>query len=538
MRTQLIALAASLALAAPVWAAGGVAPGWTPDATVDLATREGTALVGGTWRFSDTKIVEVAHRSPGPDRKPTGPPNRTYDFTPKAGAADFDDRAWETVDPTTLDARRSTGKLCFAWYRIAVTVPERVGDFDPVGATLVFETTVDDYAEVWVNGELPRELGQTGGSMVAGWNAPNRVLLGRDVRPGQTFQIAVFGMHGPVSAAPDNYIWMRSAKLSFYREPHAVTPERVSVKVERRAAGLEKILPAEPVVEKIATGFRFTEGPVWLPEGALLFSDPNTNTIWRWAPAAGLSVFRSPSGYDGADIAEYGQPGSNGLTLDPMGRLTACEHGNHRVTRTERDGRITVLTDRYQGKRLNSPNDLVYRSDGSLYFTDPPFGLPKFYDDPRREQPHFGVYRWKDGVTELLTTDFRGPNGLAFSPDERFLYVANWDEAKKVVMRYPVKGDGSLGKGERFFDLTMAPGEEALDGLKVDERGNVYVSGPGGLWIVSPQGAVLGTLVLPELPANFAFGDADGRTLYLTARTGVYRMRLDVAGRPPGLAVR
>ena len=169
------------------------------------------------------------------------------------------------------------------------------------------------------------------------------------------------------------------------------------------------------------------------------------------------------------DIAEYGQPGSNGLTLDRDGRLTIDEHGNHRVTRLERNGQLTVLADRYEGKRLNSPNDLVYKSDGALYFTDPPFGLPKFFDDPRKELPFSGVFRVADGHVQLLTTDLTGPNGLAFSPDERFLYVDNWDVARKVIMRYPVQADGALGPGEVFFDLTVSePGEEAFDGLKVD----------------------------------------------------------------------
>jgi gluconolactonase len=536
VRRELLALLAAALLAPTPAAAVATLPAGPPDATVNLATREGVALVRGAWRYHDVDIVDVEHRSPGPDRKPSGPPNRTHDIVPQAGARDFDDSTWEVLDPTTLEERRSTGKLCFAWYRIAITVPEAVGSVDPTGATLVFETVVDDYAEVWVNGELPRALGQAGGSLVAGWNAPNRVVLGRDVKPGQVFHVAVFAMNGPVSDTPDNYIWMRSATLDVFREPHAVPPTPVTVRVDRRSAELDRLLPAHPVAERLATGFRFTEGPLWLPEGALLFSDPNTNIIWRWTPAGDLSVFRHPSGYDGADVAEYRQPGSNGLALDAAGRLTACEHGNRRVTRTERDGTITVLADRYDGKRLNSPNDLVYRSDGSLYFTDPPFGLPGFHDDPRREQPHFGVYRVKDGVVRLLATDFTGPNGLAFSPDERFLYVANWDEAKKSVYRYPVRADGTLGAGESFFDLTRAPGDEALDGLKVDELGNLYVSGPGGLWIVAPDGKVLGTIVLPELPANFTFGDADGRTLYLTARSGVYRMRMNVAGAAPGMA--
>ena len=181
---------------------------------------------------------------------------------------------------------------------------------------------------------------------------------------------------------------------------------------------------------------------------------------------------------------------------------------------------MTILADRYEGKRLNSPNDLVYKSDGSLYFTDPPFGLPKAFDDPRKETPFSGVYRWSNGKLQLLTTDMTGPNGLAFSPDEKYLYVGNWDEKKKIVMRYEVKPDGTLANGRVFFDMTSAPGEDAIDGLKVDRQGNVYVSGPGGLWILSPAGKHLGTIVGPEHPHNFAWGDADGKTLYLTAQTG------------------
>lgn len=189
--------------------------------------------------------------------------------------------------------------------------------------------------------------------------------------------------------------------------------------------------------------------------------------------------------------------------------------------------------DRYDSRRLNSPNDLVYRSDGALYFTDPPFGLPKVFDDARKELPWSGVFRVKDGQVTLLTTELAGPNGLAFSPDERFLYVGNWDPARKVVMRYEVTPEGALTNGLVFFDMTQAPGEEAIDGIKVDRDGHVYVSGPGGLWILSPEGRHLGTIRTPELPANFAWGEADRRTLYLAARTGLYRLRLNVPGAAP-----
>ena len=293
-------------------------------------------------------------------------------------------------------------------------------------------------------------------------------------------------------------------------------------------------MPPNPKIYKLAEGFIFTEGPIWVRDGGyLLFSDPNNNTIYKYTPDGQLSVFREKSGYRGADIAEYGQPGSNGLTLDREGRLTIDEHGNHRVSRLEKNGALTVLADRYQGKRLNSPNDLVYRSDGTLYFTDPPFGLPKFHDDPRRELPFTGVFSLSNGMLRLLSTDLTGPNGIAFSPDEKYLYVTNWDVKKKVVMRYEANTDGTLSNGTVFFDMTSAPGEEALDGLKVDQQGNLYVSGPGGLWIISPEGTHLGTIKGPKLPHNMAWGDEDGKTLYLTAESALYRIRLNIPGIRP-----
>lgn len=185
-------------------------------------------------------------------------------------------------------------------------------------------------------------------------------------------------------------------------------------------------------------------------DGFLLFSDPNSNRIYKYTSDGSLSVFRENSGYAGADIAEYAQPGSDGLTLDREGRLTINEHGNRRVTRLEKNGELTVLADRDQGKRLNSPNDLVYRSDGTLFFTDPPFGLPKFYDDPRKELSHSGIYSLYKGKLQLLSTDLRGPNGIAFSPDGTYLYVGNWDEKKKVVMRYEVSADATCPTGRSF----------------------------------------------------------------------------------------
>ncbi len=512
-------------------------PAGPPEATIDLATKEGVGLVKGVWRYSDTKIIEVDFRAPGPDSQPTGGPIKTYDFTPRAGGIDFNDSQWEKLDPTTLEKRRSTGRICFNWYRINITVPERVGSIDPSGSTVVFETSLDDYAEIWVDGELPRALGQMGGSVISGWNAPNRLVVGRNVRPGQKIQLAIFGINGPLSNPPTNYIYMRYAKLGFYKGsivPLTGPPREVNVEIVEVDPGLDAIVPPNPKIFKLAEGFKFTEGPVWVRDGEyLLFSDPNNNTIYKYKPDGQLSVFREKSGYQGTDIAEYGQPGSNGLTLDREGRLTINEHGNRRVTRLEKNGQLTVLADRYEGKRLNSPNDLVYRSDGTLFFTDPPFGLPRFFDDPRKELPYSGVFALYKGQLKLITRDLEGPNGIAFSPDEKYLYVTDWDPKKKVVMRYEVNAEGALSNGRVFFDMTSAPGEDALDGMKVDEKGNLYVSGPGGLWILSPEGKHLGTIIAPMHPHNMAWGDQDGRTLYLCARTGLYRIRFNIPGIRP-----
>jgi gluconolactonase len=512
-------------------------PNVPPSATlgaIDLATREGVALVRGAWRYSDTRIVEVDFVGPGPDGQPTGVPVKTYDYLPHAGVAGFDDSAWPIVDPTTLTERRGAGRLGFNWYRIAITIPDRIDGRETKGATVVFDTALDDYAEVWVDGELPRALGQAGGSVVAGWNASNRLVIARDAQPGQRIQLAVFGMNGPISNPPTNFIWMRHARLEFEPGPTgplAVTPQEVNVEVVRKHAALDAIVGPNPKLYKLAEGFAFTEGPVWDPQReSLLFSDPNRNTIYAYAKDGRLSVFRMPSGYDGPDIEEYKQPGSNGLALDANGRLTINEHGNRRISRLEPDGRVIVLADRDDGRRLNSPNDLVYRSDGALFFTDPPFGLPKVFADPRKELSYSGVYARIEGKVRLLTRDLNGPNGIALSPDERFLYVGNWDEEKKVVMRYEVARDGSLSQGRVFFDMTSAAGEDAIDGVKVDVDGTLYVSGPGGLWVISAAGEHLGTIVAPRHIHNMAWGDADRRTLYLCARDRLYRMRLNVAG--------
>ncbi len=510
------------------------APLGRPDAIIDLRTAAGAQLSRTTWRYRDAAIVGVAHRAVGPDLKPTGAPNRTFDIAPKAGAAGFDDSGWPAVAPTSLETRRADGRLSFGWYRLTVTIPERVGALDPTGATVVFEVVVDDYSEIWVDGRLAHTLGASGSGAIRGWNAPNRVVLTRDARPGQTFQLAVFGANGPLSDPPGNYIWIRSATLDFH-SPAAIARSHAAVgSIARLQPAVNAIVPVDATIEAIGSGFLFTEGPIWHPEGYLLFSDPNANTIYRRSADDQISVYRPKSGYAGVDVGAYQQPGSNGLTLDSAGRLIIDEHGRRRVVRLETNGLITVLADRYEGKRLNSPNDLVHKSDGALYFTDPPFGLPKAFGDPAKELPFSGVFRLANGQLTLLTRELTGPNGIAFSPDERWLYVSNWDVSRKVIMRYPVHADGSLGTGSVFVDATIShPGEQAWDGVKVDQSGNVYAAGPGGIWIVAPDGTHIGTISPPETPANMAWGDADGRTLYITARSSLFRIRLNIPGIRP-----
>jgi len=291
--------------------------------------------------------------------------------------------------------------------------------------------------------------------------------------------------------------------------------------VERLAPELKAIVPEDARIEKVADGFKFTEGPVWLREGTLAFSDIPNDVVLQWDPKTGkVSDYRRPSA------------GTNGNTLDREGRLVCCEHTGRRVSRRERDGSYTTLADRYQGKRLNSPNDVIYRSDGTLYFTDPPYGLPKGDEDPGKELTLNGVYRLKGDRLLAVATDLNRPNGLAFSPDERTLYVANSDLERKIWMAYPVHPDGTLGKGRVFFDVTVQKEPGLPDGMKVDQRGNLYCTSPGGVWIFSPAGKHLGTIKPAEVPANCHWGD-DGKTLYMTAQTGLYRIRLNVAGIRP-----
>lgn len=283
----------------------------------------------------------------------------------------------------------------------------------------------------------------------------------------------------------------------------------------------KEIVGDGPKVERIATNLVFTEGPVWSPKGYLLFSDIPPGIIYKWTPKEGRTTFRNPSFH------------SNGLTFDRHGRLIACE-SEGRVSRTERDGTLTVIADRFEGKNLNSPNDVVARSDGSVYFTDPTYGLtPPNVPVARKAELDFrGVYRVSPtGHLTLLGKDFGQPNGLAFSPDEKRLYVDDTERANIRV--FDVNPDGTL-TNDRVFAKLREPGKEgAPDGMKVDAKGNVYCTGPGAVWVFAPSGTLLGKIATPEVPANCAFGDKDRKTLYITARHSVYKVRLKVKGIAP-----
>ncbi len=297
-------------------------------------------------------------------------------------------------------------------------------------------------------------------------------------------------------------------------------------------AGLDALVPTTAQIEKLSDGFVFTEGPVWIrAESRLLFSDVRANAIHQWSEADGAIPFIDPV-FEG-DAEGLRSLSSNGLTLDAEGRIVICEHGNRRISRLEADGSRTTLVDNYEGGRLNSPNDATYGSDGSLYFTDPPYGLEGLEESPLRELDFNGVYRLHpDGELELLVRDQSRPNGIALSPDESVLYVANSDENQKVWFAYDLDENGA-SNGRIFYDVNDQMAEGAADGMKVDRAGHLFATGPGGVWVFGIDGTHLGTIMPDEVPANVGWGD-DGRTLYMTARTGLYRIALSTEGVLPG----
>ena len=315
--------------------------------------------------------------------------------------------------------------------------------------------------------------------------------------------------------------------------------------VERHDPAVDALVGADVKVEKLAEQDGFFEGPVWHRgpgQGFLTFSDVTQNRVFKWDRASGLTTYIDNvfTGKDTSSVITferngktYMQPGPNGQTLDKEGRLVFCAMGSGKIMRREANGSLTVLVSAYNGRHLNAPNDLVYKSDGALYFTDIRANSRTTDENPPEGVPHTGVYRFKDGQLTLLVSDLATPNGLAFSPDEKVMYVN--DIRVRKVMRYDVNADGTLSNGRVLMDM-MAAGDTRLgnpDGMRIDTRGNVWTGGPGGIWIISPQGKHLGTIVTPERISNLAFGDADGMTVYATAPTQLFRIRVNIAGLRP-----
>jgi gluconolactonase len=292
-------------------------------------------------------------------------------------------------------------------------------------------------------------------------------------------------------------------------------------KIERMDPALDQVLSPNAVIERLARGFEWSEGPIWVKRGGghLLFSDVPNNIVYKWVPYVGTSEFLFPSGYTGSK-KRGGEPGSNGLTLDRQGRLLLAQHGDRQIGRLEKDGKVKPLTQFYQGRRFNSPNDLVVHSNGDIFFTDPPYGLEKNNADPAKELNYNGVYRLTSkGKVHLLTSEISFPNGIALSPEEDILYVAVSDSKRPVIMAYSLTSDGKIWNGRVFFDTTsLMQGRKGVpDGLKVDKQGNLWATGPGGVLVISPEAKLLGIINTGEATANCAFGGADGSMLYITA---------------------
>lgn len=298
---------------------------------------------------------------------------------------------------------------------------------------------------------------------------------------------------------------------------------------------LAQILDTTATLEVLGEGFDWSEGPVWVPEiEALLFNDIPPNKLMQWREGEGVSLYLTPAGYTG-EISRVGEPGANGLILDPEGRLVLCQHGDRRIARLEAPldeptPEFVTVVDNYDGKRLNSPNDLVYDAQGNLYFTDPPYGLEKRMEDPAKELDFQGVYRFSaNGELTLLTDEMSRPNGIALSPDEQTLYVANSDPERAVWMAYTLDAQGRIASGKVFHDATELVGEEGEqglpDGMVVDAAGHIFATGPGGVWIFAPDGTTLGKIRTGEATANCTFGE-DGKSLFMTADMYLLRVRV------------
>lgn len=314
--------------------------------------------------------------------------------------------------------------------------------------------------------------------------------------------------------------------------------DAAALKIERLDPALDALIAPDAKIEILAKDFDWIEGPVWVKDGGyLLFSDIPPNVVFKWKQGEGVTQYLKPAGYTGS-TPRGGEKGSNGLAIDSRGRLVLCQHGDRRLAIMDAplsapQPKFTTLADRYDGKRFNSPNDLTFKSNGDVYFTDPPYGMEKQFEDPAREIPFQGVYRRDgSGKVTLLTREMTRPNGIAFSPDERTLYVAQSDPQAAIWRAFDVNTDGSLGASRVLLDVTppVKSRKGLPDGMKVDAAGNIFGTGPGGVLVMSPQGKHLGTIMTGQATSNCAFGD-DGRTLYFTADMYLMRVRLKTKGR-------
>ncbi len=299
-------------------------------------------------------------------------------------------------------------------------------------------------------------------------------------------------------------------------------------KIIRLDPAFDALVPKDACIERVATGFTFTEGPLWRPQGTLWFSDVPGNVVRSVTPSGEVKVIIEKAG--GTVAAPPGSfIGPNAMIADKDGAVLLCQHGNRRIVRVAKDMTMTPYIEKFEGHRLNSPNDLIYRSDGTLYFTDPPYGLIRQDADPAKELKFNAVFLYAKGKLIPAITDLGRPNGIALSPDEKTLYVSNSDERKRLWMKYDVAADGTVSNGRVFYDLAGAKERGIPDGMKVDSQGNVYASGPEGVWVFSPDGKHLGTIQPGETAANCAWGE-DGKTLYITASTSIYRIRVNIPG--------
>ena len=529
----------ALSFAARVQAAG------TPLASVDLMSAREAALVQATWRYSDARVTATRFLAPGANGQPGTQANDTQIVEPSAGRAEFDDSAWPVIATESLGERRGTGRVSFNWYRIELTVPERIGGFDPHRHDrLVRDTPRRLRGNLGRRRNRPRVRPDPAARWSRAGTRPTALVAGaRTCSPGQTDPARRVRHERPDLQRADqlHLLSMRRSSSSPPAPPGpvAVPPHEVNVTVERLDPAIDAIVPANAKLFKLAEGFR-------VHRRTGVGSRRQLPAVQRPEPqhhlpvhrrAASSRVFRDKSGYDAADIAEYGQPGSNGLTLDRAGRLTINEHGRHRVSRIERDGSVTVLAASYQGKRLNSPNDLVYRSDGSVYFTDPPFGLPKFDARPAQGaalQRRVPLAAERQG--HAAAQESQGPERHRVLAGREVPLRGQLGPARQDGHALsPCSRDGSHRCGRRRSSISRNrfPAKKRSTGSRSTCAGNVYLSAPGGVWIFNSAGKHLGTITAPKPVHNFAWGGADGKTLYLCARSALYRIPLLVEGVRP-----